>query len=188
MKINLLILILTICSIAASDTANALTPDIIGPEMEIRDNNIIISLSIKDVRELESTIKSGIGKEIVFTVELLRTWLLWPDEFVVSKKIEKLIKYDNLREQYEASSYDGILRENKSFYSYSEMQNWLYSTNNVDLANVKELEPGSYYIRVIVESKSMEQLPLIGYLMHLIPEVEMSLAKESQPFIVEGNK
>jgi hypothetical protein len=68
------------------------------------------------------------------------------------------------------------------------MKDWIFTVNEVNLANIKELEPSSYYIRIIVESKSIEQLPLIGYLMNFIPEVEMTLAKESKPFTIEGTR
>ena len=183
----LLVLIPAFC-LAPGLNALAVTPGIIGPDMEIIDNDIIVSLSIDNIGELESTIKSGIGKEIVFTVELMRSWIFWPDEFVVSKKIEKMIKYDNLRDKYLAASSDGIHRTNESIDDYSTVKSWLFSAKHINLANMKELEPGSYYIRVIVESKSLEQLPFIGFLMHFIPEVEMSMAKETGLFIVEENK
>lgn len=169
-------------------TDAAVTPNIIGPDMEIIDNNIIVSLSIDNATEIEKTILAGIKKEIVFTVELLRTWEFWPDEFVVSKQIRKVVKYDNLRKQYWASSYNGIVLTEKHFENYSAMKDWIFTVDNINLANIKELDPSRYYIRTVVESKSMEQLPLIGILMYFIPEVEMSLAKESVPFFLEGNQ
>jgi hypothetical protein len=185
MKRYFIILLLMMCSILRTTSAIAATPGIIGPHMEIIDNNIIVNLSIDNVAELEKTIKSGIEKEIAYTVELLRVWKFWPDEFVVSKRIEKVIKYDNLRDQYRASSYDGVNRIVKHFNNYKTTKDWIFNINAINLANIRELDPSSYYIRIVVESKSLEQLPLIGFLMHFIPEVEMSLAKESQPFIIK---
>jgi hypothetical protein len=185
---TILAYLLSLFLVSLSSTTLAATPKIIEHEMEIIDNNIIVNLSIADVTEFEKILKSGVEKEIVFTVELMRDWRFWPDEFVVSKKIEKIIKYDNLRDQYQASSYDGINREERYFKDYTTMKNWILNVNAINLANTRELEHGRYYIRIIVESKSREQLPLIGFLMHFIPEVDMSLAKESQPFIIGGNK
>ncbi len=168
--------------------AGAAAPKIIGPDMEIIDNNIIVSISIDNFKDLETTIKSGIEKEIIFTTELLRSWRLWPDEFIVSKRFEKVIKYDNLRDQYMASSYDGITRINKRFKDYGSLREWIFSVNTFNLANITGLEPSDYYIRVVVESKSIEQLPLLGFLAYFIPAVEMSLAKESSSFRIEGGK
>lgn len=162
--------------------ADAATPRIIGLDMKIVDNNIIVSISIDNFKDIERSIRAGIKKEIVFTAELLRYWALWPDEFIVSKKFEKVIKYDNLRDQYLASSYDGITRVQEKFKGYDEMMSWLSSLNTFNLANTKGLEPGNYYIRVVVESKSLDQTPLLGLLTNFIPVVEMSLAKESARF------
>lgn len=179
------ILLFSLSSLLTVTLASAATPSIIGPDMEIVDNNIIVNLSIDNVAELEDTIRSGIKKEIVFTVELLRVWRFWADEYVVSKRITKVIKYDNLREQYLASTDNGIITVDNHFKDYNSMKDWIFTVNGVNLANIRELEPDSYYLRIVVESKSIEQLPVIGYMMHFIPEVEMTLAKESEPFVVE---
>jgi hypothetical protein len=180
MKKQLIILFLSILALAPVN-AEAVKPQIMG-RMDIIKSNIIVNLNINNVTELESLIKSGIEKEIIFTVELLRVWKYWPDEFVVSKHISKVIKYDSLRERYRALYDDGINRSEIYFEDYTSLRKWIFTVNNINLANVKELETGNYYIRIIVESRSLEQLPLLGFLMHFIPEVEMSLAKESQPF------
>ncbi len=185
---NFIRLIMVLLMTFISSYLEAASPRIIGPDMEITDNNIMVSMSIENVAELEKTIKSGIEKEIIFTVELLRKWNFWPDDFVVSKKISRVIKFDTLREQYLASSYDGVTRYKKLFRDYTSVRNWIFAVNTVNLANLKELEPGSYYIRTVVESRSQEQLPFIGLLMIFIPEIEMSLAKESQPFILDSDR
>ena len=185
MKSTILIIAFALFFSMISSPVSAATPSIIGPVIEIIDNNIFVSLSIDDTDELESVIASGIGKEIAFTVELLRVWNFWPDEFVVSKYIAKTVQYDNLREQYLISSNDGVENTKMKFENYSDVKNWLFFAANINLANIKELDPGRYYVRVVVESKSTEQLPFIGFLMHFIPEVEMSLAKESLPYGIE---
>ena len=68
------------------------------------------------------------------------------------------------------------------------MKEKVFTTGAVNLANIKELDPGSYYVRVLVESKNKEDPPVVGFLMHFIPEVEMRLAKESKSFIVRGDR
>jgi len=184
MKKSLLIFLSLLFLASRPPFASALTPDIMGPDMKIIDNNIIVNISVANIPELEKTIKSGIGKELVFTAELMRVWRFWPDEFVVSKEVKKVITYDGLRDQYFASSYDGINRSEKTFIDQDTMKDWVSTAGPINLANIRELDPAEYYIRIIVESKSIEQLPLIGFLMHLVPEVEMSLAKESVPFTI----
>ena len=155
--------------------------------MKIVDKNIIVDMSLANVSELETVINSGVGKEIIFTVELLRVWRFWPDEFVASKKIKKVIKYDNLRDQYQASSYDGFIKTEKQFKDYYHVRNWIFTENGIILANIRELESDNYYLRIIVESKSLKQLPVIGMLMHLVPEVDMTIVKESTDFYIGDN-
>ncbi len=162
--------------------SKALTAEILGPEIRIQNNKIIVNTGLSNLEEFETTIMSGIEKEIIFTVELLKVWNYWPDEFVVSKKIQKTIKYDNLREQFLVSSFDGNSRDRRNFKSFNAMMAWAFMVEGIELANIRELEPGSYYLRVVVESKSRELPPVIGLLMLFIPEVEMSMAKESKPF------
>ena len=167
-------------------TSSLATAEILGPEIKIEGNDILVNTGLTNTAEIEAMINSGVEKEILFTIELFRLWSFWPDEFVASKKIQRIIKYDNLRGQYLISSYDGKLQIEKKFKDFdASMKNWVFTVNKIDLANTKELEPGKYYIRIVVESKSRELPPVIGLLMLFIPEVEMSFAKESQVFIVE---
>jgi hypothetical protein len=156
--------------------------EILGPEVRIQDNDIFVSTGLAALDELEVAISSGIEKEIIFTIELFKNWKFWPDEFVVSKKILRTIKYDNLRGQFVASFYDGDSRIVKKYNDFDSMKSMIFSVKNINLANVRELLPGSYYLRVVAESKSREMPPIIGLLMLFIPEVEMSLAKESHSF------
>lgn len=181
------ILLFALSLFLATIPAHAATPRIIGPDIRVIDNIIIVSLSIDNFQELETAIKAGIKKEIVFTAELLRSWNLWPDEFIVSKKFEKVIKYDNLRDQYLVSSYDGITRVQNKFKDYDKLRYWIFNANTFNLANTKGLDPSNYYIRIVVESKSLDQIPLLGFLINFIPAVEMSLAKESEHFWVGDN-
>jgi len=175
---HLLILILVFTPYNAS----AMNPRIIGPEWKIKDNDIIVNVSIENVQEFKDIIMTGIAKEIIFTIELLRQIRFWPDEFIVSKKIKRVIRYDNLRDQFLAISDDGINVEELHFRDFESMQRWLFDIRAVDLVNIRELYPGRYYLRVVVKSRSLEHLPLVGFLMHFVPEVDMSLSQKSRVF------
>ncbi|MBI4844600.1 MAG: DUF4390 domain-containing protein [Nitrospirae bacterium] len=184
MKKYLLLFTSAIFLIAAPLNAGASSLKITGPYASIRNNDIIVNTGIVNVKELRSSIMSGVEKEVIFTVELFRVWPFWPDEFVSSKKVRKTIKYDNLREEFRASSSDASAISGNRFRNFSQIEEWLSSAIPVSLGNVKGLDKGKYYVRVVVESKSMDYPLFIGMLMHLIPEREMSLAKESPPFII----
>ncbi len=182
MNKKLITLFLACLILILSSMASAIRPHIFGPQIKIIDNNIIVNLSLQNISDLEAVINSGVGKEIIFTVELLRDWKFWPDEFVASKTFRKIIKYDYLRDQYRATSYDGLNRTEKQFNNYYSVRNWIFTEKGIKLANVRGLEPDEYYVRVIVESKSLKQLPVIGMLMHLVPETDMTIVKESSDF------
>ena len=87
---RILIRILIILSFVLPQTTHAASIEITGPEMEIKGNDIIVNSGISNVNEFDQAIKSGISKEIVFTIELLKAWRFWPDEFVVSRKIARV--------------------------------------------------------------------------------------------------
>lgn len=184
MKKELSAFISALLLLLAPSFVNASSLMIIGPHAMIKDSAIIVNTGIVNVKELEKSVKSGIEKEVVFTVELFRAWPLWPDEFVSTKKIKMIIKYDNLRDQYWASSSDHDNMKARKFREFLPIQNLLASISPISLGNIKSFETGEYYVRVVIESKSMEYPLLMGLLMHLIPETEMSLAKESEPFII----
>ena len=180
--------LLIVCSVLTFAIAGAAPLEVTGPQVNIKENNIIVNSGINNVKEFEATIKSGVAKEIIFNIELIRSWRFWPDEFVVSRKITRVVKFDNLRAQYHVSSQYGNSLIEKHFKDYNLMKDRIFSADAVNLANIKELDPGKYYVRVVVESKTREQPPVVGFLMHFIPEVDMRLVKESGSFIVRGDK
>jgi hypothetical protein len=183
MKNKLTVTLFLVLLLLLPAPCRASSPEIVG-KMDIVNNNVMVNLFIQNLDELEYLMRSGIEKEVIFTVELLRVWKFWPDEFVVSKKIVKAIKYDNLRDHYSLSLSDGVTRKKMTLKDYDAVKKWMFVVSNVNLANIRELVPSEYYVRIIVESRSLEQLPFLGVLTHLLPEVEMSLAKESQPFTI----
>jgi hypothetical protein len=165
-----------------------LSTEISGPTVTTENDNILVSTGLSYLGKLESTIETGIEKKIVFTMELFREWNLWPDEFVMSKKIKRTIRYDNLRELYFVTSRDGTSFIQKRFNDFHTMKAWAFKIEDIHIANLGELEPGSYYVKVLVESKSKKLPAVIGILMLFVPEVEMVMTKESKPFNVERIK
>ncbi len=184
MKKELLALTAALVLVLSPSFVKASSLKIVGPYAVIDNSAIIVNTGIANVKELEKSIQTGIEKEVTFTVELIRAWPFWPDEFISSRKIKKIIKYDSLREQYWASSSSSTSKTETMLKDFRSMQDWLSSISPIDLGNTKGLEDGKYYVRVVVESKSREYPLLMGIIMHLIPETEMSLARESQPFNV----
>ncbi len=188
MKKTLTITLIITCLISIPASATLMKPSIEGPQVIIIDNDIIVNTSIDNVKSIEETINSGVEKEIVFRIELLRAWTFWPDEFVVSKRIRRYIGYDILRGQYYASWKERGELITKHFKDFDKTKSLIFTARGINLMNIKGLEKGKYYVRIIVESKSRQRIPLMGILMYLMPEVEMSLIKESPPFKIGDDK
>ncbi len=177
-----------IFSVSLIFTSSPVSADTSVPEVKIKDNNILVSTGISNLKEIEDAIKSGVEKELIFSIELFRIRPLWPDEFVSAKKIQKLIKYDNLRGQYRASSYDGTHLKERHFRDFNTLKDWVFTAKDINLANIRELEPGKYFVRVVIESKSRELPHIIGLFMLFIPETEMRWTQKSQPFHIGEKK
>ena len=109
------IISLLVCCVLITTPETALSAEILGPGIMIRNNNILVNTGLKDINDLISSINSGVEKEIVFTVELFRVWKFWPDEFVVSKKIRRTIQFDNLRSRYFVSENSANSEIKKKF-------------------------------------------------------------------------
>ena len=62
------------------------------------------------------------------------------------------------------------------------MVKWALSINDLKLANIRELEPGVYFVRVTVESKIRKLPPVIGYFMIFSAENEFKIKKDSFTF------
>jgi len=188
MKIALLIAFITVFSITLSASSGSTMPVINGPDVGIIDGNIVVNTGIDNIMDLQDSINSGIEKEIVFRIELLRAVMLWPDDLIVSRKIRRYIGYDILRDQYYVFWKEGGRFLKRYLDRFEEMKPLAFDAKGINLINTKGLDDGRYYVRTIVESKSKQPLRLMGILMYLMPEVEMSLIKESPPFEVRKER
>jgi hypothetical protein len=162
--------------------------EINGPEIKLQNNEIhvttVLSLDEKYIQEL----RKGIEKEFRFYIDIFRIWQLWPDEFVFGKSFIRTLKCDPVKTEYIAISNDGSKIIEKRFKSFESMVNWAVSIEDLKLIKTQELEPGTYYVRVTVESKIRKLPPVIGYFLIFLPENEFKIKKNSFPFNVGKNK
>lgn len=156
--------------------------DISTVNVKIHDNDIYVSISVRPDSKFIDDMNNGLSKEFVFYIDLFRVWNLWPDEFVTGKKIVKTFKSNPIKREYVASSIDGNTHIEKRFKDLESMVEWAMNIREIKLTNVKELEPGEYFVKVTVESKIRKLPPVIGYLLFFVPENEFSISKDSQRF------
>lgn len=151
-------------------------------DIKIHDNDIYVSTSVKPDSKFIDDMNNGLSKEFVFYIDLFRVWNLWPDEFVTGKKIVKVFKSNPIKREYVASSIDGNTHIEKRFKDLESMVEWAMNIKEIKLTNIKELEPGEYFVKVTVDSRIRKLPPVIGYLLFFVPENEFSISKDSQRF------
>jgi hypothetical protein len=129
-----------------------------------------------------------VDKELKFYVDLFRVWRAWPDEFVLGKSYTRTVKVDPIKKEFIATSNDGTLLVEKRFKSFESMLAWTVSFRDLKLTNIRELDPGQYFVRITVESKIRKLPPVIGYLFIFISENEFRLVRDSVHFMIEGSR
>jgi len=158
--------------------------EITGPEVTIRNNelyvNTALSLDDKNIQDL----RNGMKKEFHFFIDLYRVWGMWPDEFISGRQFIQKLQADPVKTEYVATSNDGAISTKKRFKSFESMLQWALSVENIYVANIHNLEPGVYYVRVTVESKIRQLPPVIGYFMIFVKETEFTIQKSSPSFTI----
>jgi hypothetical protein len=156
--------------------------DITGPEVTIRNNELYVNTALSlDDNNLQD-LRNGMKKEFHFYIDLYRVWEMWPDEFISGRQVIIKLQADPVKTEYVATSNDGATSTKKRFKSFESMLQWALSMENIYLANIHNLEAGTYYVRVTVESKIRQLPPVIGYFMVFVKEIDFSIKKASPPF------
>ena len=159
---------------------------IIGPEVKILNNDIYVSFSLHLADKSLQEIKSGIDKELKLYIDLFRIWKVWPDEFVLGMMNIQALKADPIKKEYVATSFDGSTLVEKRFKSFESMISGTLSVRDMKLTNIREIDPGQYFVRVTAESKIRKLPPVIGYLFIFLSENEFKVIRDSGVFTIEG--
>jgi len=175
----MIIIVLLLCAVSSSFAG-----EITGPEVKFHENEIHATASLLLDDKYLQEIRNGIKKEFRFYIDIFRVWNVWPDEFVSSNSFTRTIRSDPVKTEFIATSSDGNTQIKKRFKSLESMLKWALSIDDLKLANVRDLEPGVYFVRVTVESKIRQLPPVIGYFMIFLPENEFKLRKDSSYFSI----
>ena len=175
----MIIIVLLLCAVSSS-----VAGEITGPEVKFHENEIHATASLLLDDKYLQEIRNGIKKEFRFYIDIFRVWNLWPDEFVSSKSFTRTLMSDPVKTEFIATSNDGNTQIRKRFKSLESMLKWALSFDDIKLANVRDLDPGVYFVRVTVESKIRQLPPVIGYFMIFLPENEFKIRKDSSYFSI----
>ncbi|MCC6345942.1 MAG: DUF4390 domain-containing protein [Nitrospirales bacterium] len=152
--------------------------------VHIINNEIHVSASLKPDPRIIDDMNGGITKEFVFYIDLFRVWNIWPDEFVLGKKIVRILRSNQIKREYSASSFYGNIHLEKRFKDLDAMVGWAFTLEELKLATTRELEQGIYFVKVTVESRVKKLPPVVGYLLFFVSEKDLSLYRNSQEFPV----
>ena len=161
---------------------------IAGPEMKVVNSDLFVTFSVGIENKSIEAMRSGVDKDLTFYIDLFKVWKIWPDEFVLGKAYARTVKIDPIKKEFIATSNDGSLLIEKRFKSFESLLDWTVSFRDLKLTNVRELEPGQYFVRVMVESKIRKLPPIIGYILIFISENEFRIMKDSGQFSIEGGR
>lgn len=177
-----LVLLVLFCMLFVPAWSSAQT--LTGPEIRLEDSDIFVSFSLLlDDRRIEE-IRNGIEKELSIHVDLFRKWQVWPDEFVLGKAFLRTVRVNPIKKEFVASSNDGSVMIIRRFKSFESMLGWTLTMKDLKLTNVRELEPGQYFVRISVASRIRKLPPVIGYLFIFVSEHEFRLTQDSTIFTI----
>jgi hypothetical protein len=151
-------------------------------------DELYVSAEVKPDEKITEELNDGLSKEFIFYIDLFRVWDIWPNEFVLGQKIMTKLKSNPIKREYIASRVSGNISLNKRFNDPQEMLNWAMTLSGIKLTNVKELEGGSYFIKVTAESMIRKLPPVVGYLLFFVPDKEFSISKNSHIFQINIKK
>lgn len=146
-------------------------------------NELFASASVKPDAKFMEDMNEGLSKEFILYIDLFRVWSVWPDEFVTGKKLVRVLKSDPIKREYVATNLEGNLLLEKRFKDAESMVAWAMNISEIKLANVREFEPGTYFVKVTVESHVRKLPPVIGHIIFFVKEKD-SISKNSDQFQV----
>ncbi len=145
-------------------------------------NELYVSTVIRLDQKIVDELNEGLSKEFIFYIDLFRVLNIWPDELVLGKKIITTLKSNPIKREYTATRLIGNISLHKRFNDLDAMVNWAMALPDIKLTNVKELESGTYFVKVTAESRIRQLPPVIGYLLFFVPDKDFSISKDSHKF------
>ncbi|HKN18660.1 MAG TPA: DUF4390 domain-containing protein, partial [Dissulfurispiraceae bacterium] len=120
------------------------------PEISFRlaNNELYVSAVVRPDQKVMDELSDGLSKEFTFYLDLFRVWKIWPDEFVLGQKIITTLKTNPIKREFIATMVTGNTSLQKRFNNLEAMINWAMDITDIKLTNVKELESGTYFIKV----------------------------------------
>ncbi|MFZ5997174.1 MAG: DUF4390 domain-containing protein [Nitrospirota bacterium] len=152
--------------------------------VRLANSELFVSTALKPDPKTTDDLSQGISKEFTFYIDLFRVWNVWPDEFVLGKKIVRILKSDQIKREYVATSISGQTHLEKRFKDLNSMMEWARTIPELKLTSTKELEPGLYFVKVTIESRIRKLPAIIRSILIFVPEHEFRIFRDSPAFMI----
>lgn len=152
--------------------------------VRLANSELFVSAALKPDTKTADDLSQGISKEFTFYIDLFRVWNVWPDEFVLGKKIVRILKSDQIKREYVATSISGQTHLEKRFKDLNSMMEWAMTIPELKLTSTKELEPGLYFVKVTIESRIRKLPAIIRSILIFVPEHEFKIFRDSPAFMI----
>lgn len=105
-----LFLIALVISLILAEPGSGFASEIAAIGIKQANNELFVTAALQPDQKLVDDLGSGLSKELVFYIDLFRHWKVWPDEFVLGKKIVRVLQSDPIKREYIGSSTEGNIR------------------------------------------------------------------------------
>jgi hypothetical protein len=168
--------LLTAGSVAAADSDKC--------EVFVRQHNgdLVITAALIPEDKFTEDLKNGLTKELVIYLDLFRVWKLWPNEFILGRKITRTLKSDPIKREYVVITSEGNNYSEKRFRDFESMLAWAMHVTNMRLSSAKPLEGEAYFVRATYESVVTKYSPFISWVPLVSSGKEFSVAGDSARF------
>lgn len=155
-------------------------------DVQIQNSEIKASATLKPDQKFVRELSDGLSKELIIYVDLFRVWKIWPDEFVQGVRLTRLIRSDPVKREHVVTQIEGSKRTEMRFADLGTLTEWAMKVSGQGVGRTDELDKGTYFIKITVESQIKKLPPVVGYFLFFIPEKEFSVSKNSSPFQTAG--
>jgi hypothetical protein len=163
-------------------SAQAFGAELQSLDIAFRGQDMFVSTAVVPDVSFAEEMKQGLSKELRLSFEVMSIRSFFPDEYILGKQIRITLKSDPIKREFAARIMHGGSVQEKRFKNIESMNAWALDIRNLKITNVKELDPGTYYLKVTAESRIRKLPPLLKYLLFFIPETEFTAVRYSRVF------
>lgn len=135
---------------------------------------------------VEDAIKSGIPTTFSFEIEIWSQHRLWSDKSIVSKAVDRIIRFNSLANEYQVVQRSDSLLWQRTTKSLQEVKDWTTTVEGIPLIELSELDPQqTYYIRTRATVTTEKSRSALKYMLFMIPWTGKKTSwEQSEPFAV----